>query len=262
MRIALIPARGRSKRIPRKNIRLFAGQPIIAYPIRAAFSAGLFDRIIVSTDDDEIAEVVAGLGAETPFKRPEELADHTALGIENLEPDLAGGLAGQVIVEVRPDRRVLRLIRPSSESPAPKQAVRLPHLEEVRVGRRHLGGKLQDGRVVVQDPEAPAHGRQHHVLVHDFDVRHRSDREVELEGLPVLPVIEGNEHPKLGSGIEQAFPIRIFPDHVHGVVVRNPVAAGRDPRPRLTVVLSLVDIGLEIAEQVTQNGDVRLGRVV
>ena len=75
MNVAIIPARGGSKRIPRKNIRDFAGKPIIAYSIEAAKKSGLFGRIIVSTDDGEIAEVARGCGAETPFVRPSELAD-------------------------------------------------------------------------------------------------------------------------------------------------------------------------------------------
>jgi N-acylneuraminate cytidylyltransferase len=75
MRVAVIPARGGSKRIPRKNIKLFAGKPIIAYSIEAASGCGLFDRIVVSTEDKEIASVSRGFGAETPFIRPAELAD-------------------------------------------------------------------------------------------------------------------------------------------------------------------------------------------
>jgi pseudaminic acid cytidylyltransferase len=78
MIVAVIPARGGSKRIPRKNIRPFAGKPIIAYSIAAARACGLFDRIIVSTDDEEIAGVARDCGAETPFRRPPELSDdHT-----------------------------------------------------------------------------------------------------------------------------------------------------------------------------------------
>jgi N-acylneuraminate cytidylyltransferase len=77
MKVAIIPARGGSKRIPRKNIRPFAGVPMIAHAIRAAQSAGVFDRIIVSTDDEEIAAVAEKYGAEAPFRRPPELAnDH------------------------------------------------------------------------------------------------------------------------------------------------------------------------------------------
>lgn len=78
MRIAVIPARGGSKRIPRKNIRAFAGKPMIAYAIEAARTSGAFDRVIVSTDDEEIAAIAATHGAEIPFTRPPELADdHT-----------------------------------------------------------------------------------------------------------------------------------------------------------------------------------------
>ena len=78
MRIAVIPARGGSKRIPRKNVKPFAGKPMIAYAIHAALRAGVFDHVIVSTDDDEIAAVARAAGATTPFRRPSELADdHT-----------------------------------------------------------------------------------------------------------------------------------------------------------------------------------------
>lgn len=78
MKVALIPARGGSKRIPRKNIRDFHGKPIIAYTIQAALISNLFDRIIVSTDDPKIAEVANLYGAETPFLRPPELANDNA----------------------------------------------------------------------------------------------------------------------------------------------------------------------------------------
>ncbi|GAB5351846.1 pseudaminic acid cytidylyltransferase [Qipengyuania sp. 483] len=75
MRIAIIPARGGSKRIPRKNIRLFHGKPIIAWSIGAAVESGCFDRVIVSTDDAAIAEVARSQGAEAPFVRPPELSN-------------------------------------------------------------------------------------------------------------------------------------------------------------------------------------------
>ena len=75
MKIAVIPARGGSKRIPRKNIKLFCGKPMIAWSIEAAKASELFDRIIVSTDDAEIAEVAKHWGAEVPFMRPEELSN-------------------------------------------------------------------------------------------------------------------------------------------------------------------------------------------
>ena len=72
--LVLIPARGGSKGIPRKNIRLFAGYPLIAYSIAAAIQAETVTRVIVSTDDQEIAGVARNYGAETPFVRPAELA--------------------------------------------------------------------------------------------------------------------------------------------------------------------------------------------
>jgi len=77
VRVAFIPARGGSKRIPRKNIRPFCGKPMMAWPIEAARASGLFEHIVVSTDDKEIARVAKACGAEVPFARPASLAgDH------------------------------------------------------------------------------------------------------------------------------------------------------------------------------------------
>ena len=75
MKIAIIPARGGSKRIPRKNIKNFCGKPIIAWSIEAAKVSNLFDYIMVSTDDAEIAWVAKQCGAEVPFMRPSDLSD-------------------------------------------------------------------------------------------------------------------------------------------------------------------------------------------
>lgn len=78
MKVAVIPARGGSKRIPGKNVRPFCGKPIIAWSIEAAVEAGCFDQIIVSTDDEAIAEVAVQCGATVPFTRPANLSDdHT-----------------------------------------------------------------------------------------------------------------------------------------------------------------------------------------
>jgi pseudaminic acid cytidylyltransferase len=76
--LAVVPARGGSKRIPRKNVKAFAGRPMIEWPLTAALGCGLFGRVIVSTDDVEIAEVARGVGAEVPFLRPPDLADDHA----------------------------------------------------------------------------------------------------------------------------------------------------------------------------------------
>lgn len=79
MNVCVIPARGGSKRIPRKNIRDFCGRPMIAWSISAAIESKCFDRIIVSTDDNEIAEIAKQWGAEIPFQRPAEFSgDHVA----------------------------------------------------------------------------------------------------------------------------------------------------------------------------------------
>lgn len=95
-RVAIIPARGGSKRIPRKNIKPFFGQPMISYSIRAAQESGLFDSVVVSTDDEEIADVARSFGADIPFMRPADLAnDHAGTGavvIHALEWFLKAGI--------------------------------------------------------------------------------------------------------------------------------------------------------------------------
>jgi len=78
MNICVVPARGGSKRIPRKNIKAFNGKPIITYSIEAALKSNCFDQVIVSTDDNEIAEVAKMYGAKVPFIRPDELSNDYA----------------------------------------------------------------------------------------------------------------------------------------------------------------------------------------
>lgn len=85
MRIAIIPARGGSKRIPRKNIKLFHGKPIIAYSIEAAKQSGCFDKIIVSTDDQDIADIALKYGAEVPFLRPANISDDHATTMDVIQ---------------------------------------------------------------------------------------------------------------------------------------------------------------------------------
>ena len=77
-KIAIITARGGSKRIPRKNIKEFCGKPILAYSIEAALKAGMFDEVMVSTDDEEIAEIAKKYGAKVPFYRSEKTANDFA----------------------------------------------------------------------------------------------------------------------------------------------------------------------------------------
>jgi len=85
MNIAIIPARGGSKRIPRKNIKLFCSKPIIAFSIETAQCSNCFNRIVVSTDDVEIAEVAKSFNAEVPFIRPDAISDDFATTIEVIQ---------------------------------------------------------------------------------------------------------------------------------------------------------------------------------
>ncbi len=75
MNVAIIPARGGSKRIPNKNIKIFCGKPLIAYSIEVALESKLFDKVIVTTDDEAIKQISEKYGAEVPFIRPKKLAD-------------------------------------------------------------------------------------------------------------------------------------------------------------------------------------------
>ena len=83
--LAIIPARGGSKRIPRKNIKLFLGKPIIAYSIEVALSSGLFDEVMVSTDDAEIAAIATQYGATVPFIRSEKTSNDFATTFDVVE---------------------------------------------------------------------------------------------------------------------------------------------------------------------------------
>lgn len=83
--VCIIPARGGSKRIPRKNIKTFNGLPIISFPIQEALKSNLFDTVIVSTDDEEIARIAQRYGAETPFFRSKETSDDFATTLDVLK---------------------------------------------------------------------------------------------------------------------------------------------------------------------------------
>ena len=106
--VALIPARMGSKRVPNKNARLLGGHPVLAYSIAAAVESGVFDRVLVSTDSEEIAAVARHYGAEVPFLRPAAFAGDTSPDIEWLE---------HLLTELRRQGRTwdcFALLRPTS----------------------------------------------------------------------------------------------------------------------------------------------------
>ncbi|MCB1995977.1 MAG: pseudaminic acid cytidylyltransferase [Burkholderiaceae bacterium] len=112
MKLAIIPARGGSKRIPRKNVKPFCGKPMIGYAIDAARRAEVFDRIVVSTDDAEIADVARAAGAEVPFMRPDELANDQAATVPVIAHAIgalaAGGSAPSLVCCIYPGVPLLR----------------------------------------------------------------------------------------------------------------------------------------------------------
>ena len=85
MIVAIIPARGGSKRIPRKNLKSFHGKPIISYSIETAIASNCFDKVIVSTDDPEIAKVSKDWGADVPFVRPDNISNDHATTLEVIQ---------------------------------------------------------------------------------------------------------------------------------------------------------------------------------
>ena len=107
--LAIITARGGSKRIPRKNIRPFLGKPILLYSIEAALQAGIFDEVMVSTDDPEIAELAKGAGASVPFLRSAQTANDYASTDDVIRSNAIELLAGSLthFAVSTPPRRLL-----------------------------------------------------------------------------------------------------------------------------------------------------------
>jgi N-acylneuraminate cytidylyltransferase len=132
--LAIIPARGGSKGIPRKNIRSFAGYPLIAYSIAAAKQAGMVTRVILSTDDEEIAAVGKNYGAEVPFLRPEKLAQDDVLDLPVFQHILAWLAENEyyspdVVVQLRPTSPIRP---PSLVDDAVKLLLEYPEADSVR----------------------------------------------------------------------------------------------------------------------------------
>ncbi|RTL11569.1 MAG: pseudaminic acid cytidylyltransferase [Neisseriaceae bacterium] len=100
MKLCVIPARGGSKRIPRKNIKEFLGKPIISYSILTAINSKLFDKVIVSTDDAEIAELAMQYGAEVPFIRPQNISDDYATTIDVINHAISFYQSSNIQVEL------------------------------------------------------------------------------------------------------------------------------------------------------------------
>ena len=167
MRLAIIPARGGSKRIPRKNIKPFCGKPMIAWSILAAIESECFDRIIVSTDDTEIAAIAKECGAEVPFLRPANLSDdHTgtnpvithAIGWQNqhgvVATEVCGLYATAPFVQAADLQRGLQLLRTTGADyafsvtsyPFPIQrAVRMTPYDRVEMFQpEHFNTRSQD----------------------------------------------------------------------------------------------------------------------
>ncbi|MDD5469139.1 MAG: acylneuraminate cytidylyltransferase family protein, partial [Anaerolineales bacterium] len=113
--LALIPARGGSKSIPRKNIRSFAGFPLIAYSIAAAQAAETVTRVVVSTDDEEIAGIARQYGAETPFLRPAEISQDGTPDLPVFQHALQWlaeqeGYQTEIVVQLRPTSPLRRVV--------------------------------------------------------------------------------------------------------------------------------------------------------
>ena len=136
--VAIIPARGGSKRIPRKNIRPFLGRPMIAWPISTARASGLFDQVVVTTDDAEIAEVAKENGADVPFLR---------------QPDLANDFAG--LTEVVQDAVTRLALNPSDMVCLIYATAPLLRAEDLRIGMDLLTASDADYAISVGSFQAP-----------------------------------------------------------------------------------------------------------
>ena len=154
--VAVVPARGGSTRIPRKNILSFNGKPMITWPLSAAIQVGLFDHVVVSTDDDEIAAIARAAGAQVPFVRPSDLANEhagTAPVIRHAISEL--GLADDdTVVCLYPTAA----ITPEILSDALSQAGASPQSFVISVGRHRSPSERSlesraDGTMAVAHPE-------------------------------------------------------------------------------------------------------------
>lgn len=160
--VALIPARGQSKGIPRKNIRTIAGKPLIAWTVEAALACEAVSSVVVSTEDDEIAEVARASGAQTPFRRPHELATDEAPGIAPVMHAL----------EMLPDCAAILLLQPTSPLRGvadiegilrlAKQTGAMSAVSVCAVGEHPawMFSRLPDGRLTPFQPGPPPTRRQ------------------------------------------------------------------------------------------------------
>lgn len=168
--LALVPARGGSKSIPRKNVRPLGGRPLVHYALQAIAGSGVADRICVSTDDEEIARVARAGGAEVPFMRPRELARDETPSVDVIEHAL---LALEAAEDYRPE--LVLLVQPTEPFVTPSQIRGALELLErtgadsaitiVPVPRNfhphHVRIQADDGTLAFADPEAHyAHPRR------------------------------------------------------------------------------------------------------
>ena len=136
-----------------------------------------------------------------------EAAHELAFSIENLELDLSRRLAREVVVDISASFGILRLVGrhpraiPATRHPKP---IRIFDREKVRVSGGDALVDLVQRRQIVEDPKASSHRGHHEIFVDDFQIRDRRDRQVQLKRLPVLAVVEGDEHPELGAGIKKS----------------------------------------------------------
>lgn len=160
--LAVVPARGGSKGIPRKNIHLVAGKPLIAWTIEAALACPAIDRVIVTTDDAEIAEVSRRFGAEIPFMRPAELASDTASGVAPLEHALSKipGFDYAVLLQPTSPLRLPEHILGCIELCLNAGANSAVSVTDVTVPPAHMFSLDSGSRLTALQPELLQHRRQ------------------------------------------------------------------------------------------------------
>jgi N-acylneuraminate cytidylyltransferase len=209
--VALVPARAGSTRVPGKNIKPLAGHPLIAYSIAGALESEVFDKVVVSTDSEEIAEVARSYGAEAPWLRPEELASSTSPDI-----DWVAHALGQPGMDGYEMFAILRPTSPFRSAATIRRAHALleadPDADSVRAVRRcreHPGKMwLLEGEGPMQplldqpEGEVPLHSRQFaalpEVYVQDSSLEIARTRAAleqgSISGRVILPLVsEGEE---------------------------------------------------------------------
>ena len=180
------------------------------------------------------------------------MANDGSRGVQETDLHVTGDVVADPVVQDDPVGRNLRGPIPAHGPEAGQGCVPgLEHVERLVVDGVPHG---VERRQVVQDPEGPSLGGHHQVLPVHPEVGDGGSGEVQLQGLPVGPLVEGDEHPELGAGVQEPLPVRVLPHHAHRVIRRDAVPAVGEEAPPGTVAIGEEDVGPEVVVPILVDG--------